>query len=189
MTSSAADRILTKVQRQLWVLTACAGQDRSGLVATFVSRASIVKERPRILVSLAVGHYTTALVRRSGFFAAHLLSSRERELIWHFGLFSGRDADKLAGIDVHTGTTGAPILSGSSAWLDCRVENSLNAGDREIFLAEVVDAATTGDFDPLTIDALRAKATANQLARMDELFAQDSETDARLIDEFRARKR
>ena len=58
--------------------------------------------------------------------------------MWRFGLRSGRDADKLAGLSMTTATTGSPILTDALGWLDCRVEARLDTGDRTVYLAEVV---------------------------------------------------
>ncbi len=187
MNRDAADRILSGVQRQLWVLTSASGERRGGLIATFVCRASIVKAMPRVLVSLSIRHHSTNLVRESGAFALHLLTDQDCDLVWRFGLVSGREIDKLAGLEVRGSVTGSPVLSRSAAWLDCRVETSMDTGDREVFLAEVVEASAGSDVVPLTVDEVLAKAPADKVARMDELFAQDAAVDSRLIEAFRCR--
>ncbi len=185
MSVDAADKILSKVQRQIWIVTAGEGTDRGGLVATFVSRASIVRAMPRVLVSLAIEHNTTALVRRSGVFGAHLLSQSESDWVWRFGLDSGRHTDKLAGLRIANEATGAPILADAANWLDCRVEGCMETGDRMVFLAEVVRAGSSSEADPLTVDSLRRHAPPDKLAAMDERFARDGDIDAAHIESFR----
>lgn len=187
--NEAAAAILSNVQKEIWVLTAAAGGQRGGLVATFVSRLSIVPHMPRVVVGLSVRHHTTDLVRRSAAFALHLLSENELDWVWHFGLVSGRGRDKLRGFRVRSGRTGAPILTAAPAQLECRVETSLETGDRTVFLADVVDAAPPRDFAPLTVDRLRQLGPADKLARMDELVARDAAVDAELIDLFRRQTR
>ena len=51
--------------------TAGAGADRGGLIATFVSQASIVPDLPRVLVGLGKRHHTRGLVEASGAFGLH----------------------------------------------------------------------------------------------------------------------
>ncbi len=180
-----AERILSHVQREIWVLTAACGGQRGGLVATFVNPVSIVREMPRLLVNLSVRHNTTDLARRSSAFALHLITERELDWIWHFGLSSGRNRDKLRGFAIRVGSTGSPILTAAAASLECRIETSMETGDRTAFLAAVVGATTSHSLEPLTMARLRELAPAEKLARLDELYTRDAAIDARLIEEFR----
>ena len=47
MNSAAASALFRRLDREIWVVTARAGEGRGGLIATFVSQASIVPELPR----------------------------------------------------------------------------------------------------------------------------------------------
>lgn len=186
--NESAQSILAHLPYPIWVLTAAAGGRRGGLVATFVSRASIVEHMPRVCIGLSVRHHTTELVRHASACALHLLTEADVDWVWRFGLVSGRTTDKLAGVDFRAGSTGSPILTEAAAWLECRIETSMETGDRTVFLAEVVDAETA-DVAPLTVDRLRSIAPPGELARMDEHYARDAEVDAQLIDLFRKRHR
>src|SRR5213078_3800168 len=143
--------ILDRLDRELWLVTAQAGGRRGGLVATFVTSASIVPEMPRMLVGLARQHHTWGLVEQSGALALHLIGEEHLEWVWRFGLASGRDGDKFAGLAVTAGQTGSPLLTGALAWLDCRVEARLETGDRTVFLAEVLAGAGAKGGPPLTL--------------------------------------
>src|SRR5436309_14934731 len=140
MHAATASALFAQVDRQLWLVTAAAGACRGGLIATFVSEASIVPDLPRVVVGLARHHHTWELVEASGAFALHLLGEEQLPWVWQFGLQSGRDADKLAGLAVRSGSTGSPLLSDALRWLDCRVEARRETGDRTLYLAEVVQA-------------------------------------------------
>src|SRR5262245_22118856 len=136
--STAATTLVAWLDRELWLVTAQAGGRRGGLIATHVSSASIVPEMPRMLLGLARQHFTWELVEASGAFALHLLGAHNLEWVWQFGLDSGRDHDKLAGFPVRVAVTGSPILEDAIGWLDCKVEQRLDGGDRTLYLAEVV---------------------------------------------------
>jgi flavin reductase (DIM6/NTAB) family NADH-FMN oxidoreductase RutF len=43
----------------LWVVTARCGDEQSGLIATFVPKASLVPALPRMVAAIARHHYTT----------------------------------------------------------------------------------------------------------------------------------
>src|SRR6478752_7569707 len=101
MTNDKLDEIdaaLRLIARDLWIVTAHDGPRRGGLVATWVSAASIDRERPVLLAGLGPNHFTTELVQASRSFAAHLLRPDQTELAWNFARDSGRNRDKLAGI-------------------------------------------------------------------------------------------
>src|SRR2546429_1095460 len=89
---------LRLIDREMWIVTAASGERRGGLVATWVSAASIDRERPVLLAGLAPNHFTTELVQTSRAFAAHLLRPQQTDLAWNFGRDSGRDRNKFAGL-------------------------------------------------------------------------------------------
>lgn len=135
---SQIDAALRLVDRELWIITTAHENHRGGLLATWVSAASIDPERPILLAGIGPNHFTAELVQGSRAFAAHLLRPDQIELAWNFAKGSGRDRDKLAGLEVETNETAAPILTNCLAWFDCRVFAHYNAGDRLFFWADIV---------------------------------------------------
>jgi flavin reductase (DIM6/NTAB) family NADH-FMN oxidoreductase RutF len=174
------------VDRELWLLTAQAGGRRGGLIATFVSEASIADDLPRVAVGLAQQHYTCQLVEGSGAFALHLLGENHIDWVWRFGLHSGRDADKFQGLAVRAAATGSPILPDAVGWLDCRVEGRFNTGDRTIYLAEVVQSEATNHAAPLAMKRLLQLAPPERLREMKRQRQRDAVVDAEAIRAWRA---
>lgn len=113
-------------------------------IAVAITTASILPQRPRIIVQLYHTNYTCELVAASGVLAVNFLAPDQLELVWRLGMRSGRDADKLADVDYAGGVTGSPILAGGFGYLDCRVVNAMDGGDLTAFLADVVDGSTRG---------------------------------------------
>jgi flavin reductase (DIM6/NTAB) family NADH-FMN oxidoreductase RutF len=177
--------LFAQLDRELWLLTAAAGGGRGGLIATFVSQASLVPELPRVLVGLAKQHHTWGLVEASAAFALHLLDEQHMEWVWRFGLRSGRDGDKLHGLAVQTGVSGSPVLAEAPGWLDCRVEARLDTGDRTVYLAEVVASRLDRPGRPLTVKRLLELAPAERLRELKEQVARDSAVDAAAIRAWR----
>jgi flavin reductase (DIM6/NTAB) family NADH-FMN oxidoreductase RutF len=188
MTSANAMALFAQLGRELWIVTAQAGGRRGGLVATFVSQASIAPEVPRMLVGLARQHHTWELVEASGAFALHLIEEEHLDWVWHFGLSSGRDLDKLAGLAHRAGPSGSPILEATPGWLDCRVEDRLDTGDRTVYLAEVLEAGMPRPFHPLTLRRLLHLAPPDQLRQMKDFMAADGAVDAAAIRAWREQK-
>jgi flavin reductase (DIM6/NTAB) family NADH-FMN oxidoreductase RutF len=127
-------------------VTAAHGGQRSGQIAVSVHGASIVPARPRLTVALWKRNLTHDLALAAGAFAVHLLHEDQDELVYRLGLRSGREGDKLAGLELYQGESGAPLLADCLAAFECRVVNLMDGGDMTVFLGDVV--GTTGSDGP-----------------------------------------
>jgi flavin reductase (DIM6/NTAB) family NADH-FMN oxidoreductase RutF len=183
--SEAAAALFRKLDRELWLVTASAGGRRGGLIATFVSQASIVPELPRTILGLAKQHHTWGLIEASGVFAMHLMGEEQLDWVWRFGLQSGHDRDKLDGLATRMGKTGAPILVDAPGWLECRVEARLDTGDRTVYLAEVLDARSPGARPILTVTRMRSLVADDRRRALEEQMARDIAIDAQAIAAWR----
>jgi flavin reductase (DIM6/NTAB) family NADH-FMN oxidoreductase RutF len=183
--AAAIANVFAQTDRELWLLTACSGDQRGGLIATFVNQASIVPEMPRVLVGLARQHHTWGLVEAAGAFALHLLAEEQLDLVWRFGLESGRNLDKLAGISLRAGVTGAPVVTAAPAFLECRVEARLDTGDRTVYLAAVVEGAVLRPGTVLTMRRVLELAPPEQLQKLKEGLQRDAVLDAEAIQRWR----
>ena len=181
----ACGQVFKSMDRELWLITARAGDRQSGLIATFVSNASLVPTVPRVTVGLAKHHFTHELVQKSGAFCMHLIGEAHIDLVWRFGISSGREIDKLSGQLTTTSATGSPILAAAQAWLDCRVEAQLDTGDRTVFLAAVLDAHVAQPASPLTVNRMLELAPADKLQQLKIAMERDIETDHKAINEWR----
>ncbi|WP_295884970.1 flavin reductase family protein [uncultured Thiohalocapsa sp.] len=174
----------------LWLVTAAEspepGSTRGGCIATFVARASIVRDRPRMVAGIARQHHTWRMIEASRCFAVYLLPETALELVWRFGLATGKDADKYADLPDTRTPLGNPRVRGPMAWLDCRVENAMSSGDRSIYLAEVTGGGVLDDsMQPLSAGRLMDLAPADKRAELDRLYARDGGIDAAAIDAWR----
>src|SRR5207249_10092645 len=131
---------------------------------------------------------TWGLVEAAGAFALHLLAEDQLDRVWRFGLESGRDGDKLAGLPVRVGATGAPLLTDVPALLECRVEARWDSGDRTVYLAEVVEGALANPGPVLTMRRLIELAPPARLRQLKEGLVRDAAVDAAAIRQWRARR-
>ena len=118
-------------------------------IAVAIAAASIVPERPRVVVQLYKTNLSYDMVLSSGVFALNFLRPDQLDLIGDFGLVSGREKDKLAGVGTKAGPSGSPLLTDCFGYLDCRVINAMDGGDMACFLADVLDGKTLAQGDPL----------------------------------------
>ena len=186
MDYQAAADLLARTDRELWLITARADLRRGGLIATFFSSASLPREMPRVLIAVAKHHHTWQLIEASRAFGLHQIARRHLEWVWRFGLQSGHDFDKLEGFAIETAVTGMPLLRDACGWLDCRVEASLDTGDRTAYLAEVVEARRRDDEPPLTAKTLLEIAPPERVEQLRAQMRRDSEIDAEAIRQWRA---
>ena len=119
-------------------------------IAVAISAASIVPDRPRVLVQIYKANYSHGLIRESGAFALNFLTRDQLPLIREFGFVSGGDRDKLADVTYTEGVTGAPLLPDCQGYLECRVVNAMDGGDMTCFLADVVEGKAHPDKAPIT---------------------------------------
>lgn len=106
----------------------------------------------RVAIAVLNGNYTRELVQEGGVFCLTLLDqSCTMDTIRHFGMQSGRDVDKFAGVDYAVDKNGVPYLPGQScAYLSCRVLSSQDLGSHTLFIAEVEDGDVLSSGEPLT---------------------------------------
>jgi flavin reductase (DIM6/NTAB) family NADH-FMN oxidoreductase RutF len=171
--------ILRLIDREIWLVTAAHEERRAGLVATFVNEASIVPAAPRMLVGIAKQHHTYGIIETSRAFTLHLLDESNLDWVWRFGLHSGHTTDKFAGL---------PELTGTLAWMKCRVETSLDTGDRAIYLAEVLEGRLEKPTTPLTLKRLLQVALPERLRELRNGMMRDAAIDAAAIREWRERR-
>ena len=147
-------REIAPIMGRLWSPLAAVTSNWQGKnnaqIAVAISAASIVPDRPRVLVQIYKGNYSHHLICQSGAFALNFLTHQQLHFIRDFGLVSGVDREKLDGVDYASGATGSPILSDCMGFLDCRVVNAMDGGDMTCFLADVVEGSASTEIEPIS---------------------------------------
>jgi flavin reductase (DIM6/NTAB) family NADH-FMN oxidoreductase RutF len=162
------------------------GTRRNGLIATFVTPASIVYRQPRLVVGIANHHYTHELIENSGTMALHLIKESQLDWVWRFGTQSGRKIDKFATLETRRAQHGSPVLVEALGWVEGVVESKMKTGDRTIYLLDLVDGYDSGTSDcPLTEARLRALASTAKRQLLEQLLLQDADIDAQRIETWR----
>jgi flavin reductase (DIM6/NTAB) family NADH-FMN oxidoreductase RutF len=129
------------------VVTAVHDGQRHGM--TVNSFTSISLEPALITISLQTGSRTHELVSNSRAFALTMLSAEQADISDRFAGRVEDIEDRFAGLQTETLVTGAPLIVGGLAWLDCRIVESFDAGMNTLFIAEVLVARGTGEGKPL----------------------------------------
>jgi len=129
------------------VITATHEGQRYGM--TINSFISISLEPPLISVTLKQLTHTHELVEKSGEFAITILAADQGDLS---DIFAGKKpeiTDRFEGLEIEKLQIDAPLLTGGTAFFNCRVVNSIPVGENTVFFAEVIAARGEGEGDPL----------------------------------------
>jgi flavin reductase (DIM6/NTAB) family NADH-FMN oxidoreductase RutF len=89
------------------------------------------------------------LIEKSGEFAITILSVDQLELSDRFAGRRPHITDRFEGVATETLAIPAPLLSGGTAFFNCRVVNSVPVGENTLFVAEVIAARGKGEGEPL----------------------------------------
>jgi 3-hydroxy-9,10-secoandrosta-1,3,5(10)-triene-9,17-dione monooxygenase reductase component len=127
------------------VITATDALGPAGLTAQ--SFTSLSLDPPLVLVCPAKNSTSWPRIEAAGAFCVNVLAEDQEELCRGFAM---RGADKFAGVGyVPAPHTGAPLLAGALAWIDCRLEAMHDGGDHLIAVGRVLDLGNRVDGRPL----------------------------------------
>jgi flavin reductase (DIM6/NTAB) family NADH-FMN oxidoreductase RutF/rubredoxin len=143
-------KALYKLGYGLYIVSSRKGDRLNGQIANTVFQ--ITSEPPTIAVSINKTNLTHEFITESKALAISVLSKdTPLSFIGHFGFKSGRDIDKLEGINYKTGDTQAPVVTDNAlAYLEARVIQEVDVGTHTIFIGELVAADVIKESEPMT---------------------------------------
>jgi flavin reductase (DIM6/NTAB) family NADH-FMN oxidoreductase RutF len=146
----------------LYIIGSRGSDNVNGMMADWVMQVSF---EPR-LISCSLERNSTTLrnLRETGVFSVNILRAGDRALAVHFcqprqadkidgrsETASARVYDKLAGVPHTVGEfTACPVLDGALAYLECQVEQLVEAGDHVVAIGRVLDGAPLREGEPLS---------------------------------------
>ncbi len=127
-----------------------SGED-VGMTATAFMSVSL--DPPLAMVSVRNGSRLDELLERQPLWAVSVLSESQRTTAGRFAM-KGRISDRLLFADMAVtrgAESGAPLVSGALATVECRTEQRVPAGDHTLVIGRVLAAATPStEGGPLT---------------------------------------
>ncbi len=133
-------KALYKLGYGVYVVTSKKGDKINGQIANTVFQ--ITSEPATLAISINKNNLTWEYIKESKVFAVSIIAQDTPiGFIGQFGFKSGRDTDKLAGVNYKVGQTGAPvILDNTTSFMEARVTQQVDVGTHTIFIGEIVDA-------------------------------------------------
>jgi flavin reductase (DIM6/NTAB) family NADH-FMN oxidoreductase RutF len=146
-----AESLWATMRRCAAAVTVVTAQSDEGYLGITVSAFCLVSLEPAlVLVCIHEGSQVGDAISAGGAFAVTVLSGHQELLADMFAGRAPRPDPSFSGIRHRAVVTGAPILEGGLAWLDCRLHQAFAAGDHTIFVGTVVAAGVAaGQDDPL----------------------------------------
>ncbi len=143
-------KALYKLGYGLYVVSSKKGDKLNGQIANTVFQ--IASEPPTIAVSINKNNLTHDFIKESKVFTASILSQNTPlSFIGHFGFKSGRDINKLEGINYKIGETQAPVVTDNTlAYLEAKVIQQVDVGTHTIFVGGLVGADVIKEGEPMT---------------------------------------
>ena len=154
MDADSKKTALRMIPYGLFVLTAARpdGTIAAGTV-NWVTQTSFAP--PLVAVGVKTDSHLHPIIKDTGAFALNVLGKGQQALAFTFFKPAEKQGDKISGEPFRAGTTGAPILASTPAFVECRVVGSVEKGDHSLFVGEVVEAGVatppTGRADDATL--------------------------------------
>jgi flavin reductase (DIM6/NTAB) family NADH-FMN oxidoreductase RutF len=142
---------LFRISYGLYIVSSGDKQSGNGFISNTVFQ--VTSDPIKFAACCNKDNFTSDFIKKTGSFAVSILHKEtESEIFGRFGYKSGKDFDKLEGMNVIYGKTGVPIvLNDCIAWLEFRVEQIMDVGTHLIFIGELIQAEIINESnEPIT---------------------------------------
>lgn len=143
-------KVLRSFSYGLYILTVADGSDVNGFTANWLTQVSF--EPPMLAFAMENDARSLGMIKSAGAFAVNIVPEGARDFAGRMGRSSRQNPAKLADVRYERGpATGSPVLPECVGWLECRLVDSMPAGDHTLLLGEVVEAGEGTPARPLTL--------------------------------------
>ena len=132
-------KALGKVASGIYILTTGTGENKTGMLASWVVQAGF--EPPMVTVAVGKDRDILKTLGDNPRFVLNVLSESNSNLM---GRFSKYKPEQFDGLEIFESTQG-PVLRETVAYLSCEVKHNWTGGDHNILLAEIVEGEILND--------------------------------------------
>ncbi len=149
---AAKKQVLRLFSYGLYALAARSGDDVRAMTVNWAMQVSF--DPPLVAVSIERESRTGALAIQTGQFALCVYAEGQRELAGQLGRHSAKVPEKFAGVPWEPApVTGCPLIAGALGALECRIAETVAAGDSVLIVGAIIAAHSLTDGEPLTMRA------------------------------------
>ncbi len=152
MDADAKKTALRMIPYGLYILTGEASDGRvAAATVNWVTQASFAP--PLVVVGVKADSGAHDIIKESGNFALNVLGKGQQGQAFTFFKSLEREGNTIGGQEFAAGATGAPVLSGAPAFVECKLVETVEKGDHSIFVGEVVEAGVRAEISGRADDA------------------------------------
>ncbi len=127
------------------------GEAVNAFTANWCTQVSF--DPPLLALSVEKDSRSLPMLRAGRVFTVAVFDEGDRETAGTLGRSSTRMPDKLDKVAWFAAPNGCPVPEGALGYIECALQNEMDAGDSVLVLAEVRDAHWLRDGNPLTMRA------------------------------------
>ena len=140
-------RALGRIASGVAVLTTQDKDLPGAMLASWFQQVSF--EPPMIAFSVKRGRPVAEMIQHSKKLALNILHTGQKDMLGHFGKGFEPGQNPFEGILTERQSLGVPILKNCLCFLECELRHQYDAGDHQIFVAEVVNAGNEEEGQPM----------------------------------------
>jgi len=144
----ALARALAALTTGIYVLTVRDGDRRHGMSSSWVTQVS--GDPPLVLAAVDRRHFTHDILARTRRFALNVVGQHGRTLEDYFYSPASHRPANLQEVAWDDSPDGLPLLRDAMVSIECRVEQTVEAGDHTLFVATIERVTHRADDRPLT---------------------------------------
>ena len=130
-------QVLARWATGVTIVTSRDGDTVHGMTVSAFTEVSVTP--PLVLVCADKQSNTNRIIAASKLFAVNILAHDQSSLSDKFAS-KKLESERFVDLDYTTGETGAPLITGAAAHLDCRVVAEHDHGDHVVYVGEVLGA-------------------------------------------------
>lgn len=138
---------LGRIASGVAVLTTEDKGQSGAMLASWYQQASF--EPPMISFAVKRGRPAVEMIQHSKKLALNILHTGQKDMLGHFGRGFEPGQDPFQGIKIERQDLGVPILKNCLCFLECELKHEYEAGDHLIFVAQVVNAGSEEEGQPM----------------------------------------
>jgi flavin reductase (DIM6/NTAB) family NADH-FMN oxidoreductase RutF len=126
---------LGRIPSGLFIVTARRGEDVTGLLASWVQQCSF--DPPQITLAINKERWLGTWLTEGSAIVVNVLDDTQTDMIVHFGRGFAAGESAFEGLEAEH-LEGGVVLVEALAWMECRIQGKVSAGDHDLFIARVV---------------------------------------------------
>ncbi len=147
MDLQAKKHALRSLTYGLYVVTSGIDNEVCAGTINWLSQASF--SPPLVMAGVKKENRLHDIIKQSGVFVVNILGDAQKDMAEAFYRPALIENETLSGYSIKTNTTGVPILSNASSFLECTLTQIFEGGDHSVVIGEVIEAGVHSEQRPL----------------------------------------